>query len=97
MTDNRVNGRLAVSRGVGDFGFKCTSNKPATEQQMSAEADIMTIERFPSSDQFLLLCCDGIFDVIENDTVVEFVYVHSKGIEAYFASFYLYLFPWPSF
>ena len=65
----RVNGDLAVSRALGDFGYKQTTDLPAKEQMVSAFPDIEIAERDGdgSDFQFLLLCCDGIWDVMSND------------------------------
>jgi serine/threonine protein phosphatase PrpC len=68
----RVNGDLAVSRALGDYSYKQRSDLRAEEQQVSAEPDIEIHVRTPQ-DQFLLLCCDGIWDVMSNDEVGAFM------------------------
>ncbi len=68
----RVNGSLAVSRALGDFDYKRVPNVPCTEQLVSAEPEITCIERHPE-DEFLILACDGIWDVMSNQEVVDFV------------------------
>jgi serine/threonine protein phosphatase PrpC len=74
----RVNGSLAVSRALGDFDYKREHNLKATEQLVSPEPEITMQERDPDSDEFLLLACDGIFDVMSNDEVVAYVSHHLK-------------------
>ena len=74
----RVNGSLAVSRALGDFDYKRANDLKATEQLVSPEPEITIQERDPSSDEFLLLACDGIFDVMSNEEVVEYVSHHLK-------------------
>lgn len=69
----RVNGSLAVSRALGDFDYKRAPLLPATEQLVSPEPEITVIDRDLEKDQFLLLACDGIFDVMSNEDVVAFV------------------------
>lgn len=69
----RVNGSLAVSRALGDFDYKRSGNLKPNEQLVSPEPEIEILERDPASDQFLLLACDGIFDVMSNEEVVEHV------------------------
>lgn len=61
----RVNGDLAVSRAFGDFSYKVNHHLKAEQQQVSAEPEIRVIKRSPE-DQFLILACDGIWDVMEN-------------------------------
>lgn len=68
----RVNGDLAVSRALGDFGFKQNESMPAKDQMVSAFPDIEIAER-DGKEQFLLLCCDGIWDVMSNDDAGAFV------------------------
>ena len=68
----RVNGSLAVSRALGDFDYKrCTDLKP-NEQLVSPEPDIEVNER-KDTDEFLFLACDGIFDVMSNEEVIEYI------------------------
>ncbi len=69
----RVNGTLAVSRALGDFDYKQDKNIPSIEQLVSPEPDMCVIERNPEVDEFIVLACDGIFDVMTNQEVVEFV------------------------
>mmetsp|Transcript_12820 Transcript_12820/g.20733 ORF Transcript_12820/g.20733 Transcript_12820/m.20733 type:complete len:329 (+) Transcript_12820:184-1170(+) len=72
VTFRRVNGDLAVSRALGDFVYKANESLPAVEQQVSAEPEISLYERKPN-DQFVLVACDGIWDVMCNEAVCEYV------------------------
>lgn len=74
----RVCGNLAVSRALGDFQYKDKPELTAQEQKVTAAADMTTIER-TETDEFLLLCCDGIWDVMSNEQAVEFVTEQLKG------------------
>jgi len=71
----RVNGSLAVSRALGDYDYKNVSGLPPTEQLVSAEPDLSVMER-SSDDEFLILACDGVWDVMTNEEVVS--YIHSR-------------------
>lgn len=68
----RVNGSLAVSRALGDFDYKSSSGRGQCEQLVSPEPDIH-IEDRTESDEFLVLACDGIWDVMSNEDVCDFV------------------------
>lgn len=68
----RVNGDLAVSRGMGDFVYKQSHSLPPTEQQVSPEPQIK-IEEIPPDAAFLVLACDGIWDVMSNDDMTTFL------------------------
>jgi len=69
----RVNGSLAVSRALGDYDYKNVNDKGPTEQLVSPEPDITAVERNYKDDQFLILACDGIFDVSTNAELSSFV------------------------
>lgn len=69
----RVNGSLAVSRALGDYEYKSTENMPSIEQQVSPLPEIFVLERDYDHDEFLVLACDGIWDVMSNQEVLEFV------------------------
>merc|ERR1712166_45954 len=65
---NRVNKVLAVARAFGDFEFKSNPELGQTEQQVSPEPEFVVHERC-REDEFLLLCSDGVWDVVDNDDV----------------------------
>jgi serine/threonine protein phosphatase PrpC len=71
VTLSRVNGDLAVSRALGDFSYKQSNHLEAHAQQVSPEADCIVHER-TAEDEFLVLACDGIWDVMSNEDVVAF-------------------------
>ncbi len=65
----RVGGRLAISRALGDAHLKA----PALPQSwVSATPEIMTHTR-TTKDDFLLLACDGVWDVLSNEQAVKIV------------------------
>lgn len=68
---SRVNGTLALSRAFGDYVYKLNPDLPAKEQQVIAYPDI-TYEILRSND-FLVICCDGIFEALNNNEVIEFI------------------------
>jgi protein phosphatase PTC2/3 len=69
---NRVNGNLALSRALGDFVFKKNEAKKAEEQIVTAFPDV-DIKEITNDHEFIVLACDGIWDVLSNEEVVEFV------------------------
>ncbi|CAL8079684.1 unnamed protein product [Calicophoron daubneyi] len=70
---NRVNGNLALSRAFGDFIFKRNPRQTAENQIVSANPDVYTRRLSADEDEFLVLCCDGIWDVMTNQEVVSFI------------------------
>lgn len=71
VTLSRVNGDLAVSRALGDFSYKQSKHLDACLQQVSPEAEFQVVERSPK-DEFLVLACDGIWDVMSNEEVTAY-------------------------
>lgn len=65
----RVLAILAVARSFGDHGLK---------QFVSARPHI-TITEIGPEHEFVALCCDGIFDVMEDTDVVDFIHEHSQN------------------
>ena len=68
----RVNGSLAVSRALGDFEYKCNNELSQLDQLVSPEPDVISIKR-NSKDEFIVLACDGIWDVMNNTDVANFI------------------------
>ncbi|KAI8801255.1 phosphatase 2C-like domain-containing protein [Cladochytrium replicatum] len=77
----RVNGNLALSRAIGDLGFKQNTSLPAEQQAVTADPEI--IERtIDEKDEFIVLACDGIWDCMTSQEVTDYVrqaLVHKKG------------------
>jgi protein phosphatase 2C family protein 2/3 len=72
VTMERVNGTLALSRALGDLDFKQNHSVGREDQLVSSEAEI-TINELSPDDHFIVIACDGIWDVMSNEEVVAFV------------------------
>ncbi len=72
VNENLVNGTLGVARSFGDFNFKCDKAREPTEQLVTALPDVFTVEIDPSID-FMVLASDGVWDVMTNQQVVDFI------------------------
>ena len=87
VINNRVMGELAVSRAFGDSEFKKGIQsiiqeegiKVATEDNMNwddpliiAEPEFVTTTLTPD-DQFLVLACDGLFDVFSPTDLIDYI------------------------
>lgn len=68
----RVNGNLNLSRAIGDLRYKTNSQLAPKDQIITAEPDVRSVE-IDHQDRFLLLACDGVWDVMTNQQVVDFV------------------------
>ena len=83
----RVCGNLAVSRALGDYFYKDRPEKGDHEQKITALADVIPIERHvcvcgrahgQKDDEYLLLACDGIWDVMTNEDAMAFIHDQLK-------------------
>lgn len=71
--DDRVDGILAVSRSLGDFNVFGLGRDPDVN-----EFEIM------DDDKFLVICCDGVFDVLSNDDVSKIAFDSASTKDAAF-------------
>lgn len=71
----RVNGNLNLSRSIGDLKYKQVPSLPPSSQIITAEPDIIQITLLPN-DEFIILACDGVWDCLSNEEVVNYVYEH---------------------
>lgn len=74
----RVCGGVAVSRSFGDFWFKRNAALKAHQQLVTAEPCVR-IQHRDAADEFLVLCCDGIYDVMSNDQLRKFIRAKIKN------------------
>jgi protein phosphatase 1G len=72
VADGRVNGSLNLSRALGDMEYKRATELGPEAQAVTALPEIR-IEQLQEGDDFLLLACDGIWDVLTNQEAVDFV------------------------
>jgi serine/threonine protein phosphatase PrpC len=66
VKSKRVDGDLAVSRGLGDFSFKGNPELPHHKQKVIFDPDILVYPRDEQNDEFIVLACDGVWDVATN-------------------------------
>lgn len=70
---HRVNGSLAVSRALGDYEYKQGIGLGPCEQLVSPEPEVTAQERDHDNDEFLVLACDGVWDVFTSEDLCDFV------------------------
>jgi len=68
----RVNGDLSLSRAIGDLRYKQNSRLSRQDQIICCTPDIRSFTREPG-DEFLLLACDGVWDVLNSQQAVDLV------------------------
>ncbi|RDX76533.1 putative protein phosphatase 2C 60, partial [Mucuna pruriens] len=69
----RVNGSLSLARAIGDMEFKQNRFLSAEKQMVTANPDINTVE-LCDEDEFIVLACDGIWDCLSSQQLVDFVH-----------------------
>ena len=72
VEDGRVMGNLNLSRSIGDLEYKKNNNIQAKDQMISAYPDVR-IEELNPKDEFLVLACDGVWDMLTSQECVSFV------------------------
>jgi len=68
----RVDGDLAVSRGLGDFSYKSIDGLPVKDQKVIPHPEFVIYPRDLQHDEFIILACDGIWDVATNKDCADF-------------------------
>lgn len=76
--EGRINGRLNLSRALGDFDYKDNQQLQATEQLVIALPDVRVWNLSPD-DEFLLLGCDGIWESVPVEQIYEFLNTKFKS------------------
>ena len=73
VINGRINGIIDVSRAFGDHHFKANPQLNSKEQMITAWpfTDVRAAES--TSDAFLVLICDGIWNAMANQEVVDFI------------------------
>lgn len=68
----RLDGNLAVSRGMGDFEYKSDGGRSVPDQKVSCVPDIYSISGVQSGS-ICVIACDGLWDVLTGEQVAGIV------------------------
>eukprot|EP01018_Ginkgo_biloba_P011148 Gb_03378 [translate_table: standard] len=71
----RVNGSLNLARAIGDMELKQNKFLPPEKQILTACPDINVVE-LCEDDEFIILACDGVWDVMSSQQLVDFIHEH---------------------
>jgi serine/threonine protein phosphatase PrpC len=69
--NDRINGTLNCSRGIGDYALKSNRALTLDLQCVSPVPDVQTFDFKPGD--FVVMGCDGVFDKVTNEQVAVFV------------------------
>lgn len=79
----RVMGKLAVSRAIGDSEFKDPNSRLMSEFSISAPLVVpdpeVAVSRIEAEDEFLILACDGLWDIFSSQEAVDMVTLSLKS------------------
>ena len=67
VTEARVMGDLAVARAMGDYDFK-----PEEQCVITADPDIFDMQLDSAADEFIVIACDGLWDVMSSEAVIKY-------------------------
>ena len=71
--NGRVDGDLAVARALGDYQFKRNAAMTDIRQRVSPEPDITVYRRTANDHEFLVVACDGVWDIVSNEACTGFI------------------------
>jgi serine/threonine protein phosphatase PrpC len=72
VEDGRVMGNLNLSRSIGDLEYKKTPGIPQKDQMITAYPEIK-IDQLTARDEFIVLACDGVWDMLTSQECVNFI------------------------
>lgn len=80
VLNGRVNGSLNLTRAIGDLAFKGDPSLSPEDQVITANPDITVIDINPDTDDFIVIACDGLWEVMNSQEVVDYILHSLQGI-----------------
>eukprot|EP01066_Platyproteum_vivax_P006824 Platyproteum_vivax@DN2517_c0_g1_i1.p1 len=77
----RVDGNLNLSRSLGDLHHKNNRTLPPEEQRVTANPEVFLVD-LTQEDEFVVLACDGIWDVLTSQACIDFVREKTLAVQA---------------
>lgn len=71
VMDGRVNGNLNLSRAIGDLEYKQDKTLAPKEQMITAYPEVQKYT-LSAQDEFMVLGCDGVWEIKNNQQVIDF-------------------------
>ena len=73
VEEGRVMGNLNLSRSIGDLEYKRNPELPPEDQMITAFPEVKK-EKIDSDTDFMVLACDGVWDILTSQACVDFIY-----------------------
>ena len=80
VLNGRVNGSLNLTRAIGDLAFKGDPSLSPENQMITANPDVCEIDINPDTDDFIVIACDGLWEVMKSQEVVDYILHSLQGI-----------------
>lgn len=80
VLNGRVNGSLNLTRAIGDLAFKGDTNLSPENQVITANPDVSVIDINLDTDDFIVIACDGLWEVMNSQEVVDYILHSLQGI-----------------
>ena len=71
--EGRIDGNLNLSRSFGDFNMKQNKKFGPKDQKVTVYPDVRMVPLVPQNDDFFVIACDGIWEIMSSQEVVTFV------------------------
>lgn len=65
--------KLSINIVAGDHAYKKNESLSLPEQMISPQPDIKTLEINPDQDKWMILACDGIWNFMSSQEVVDYI------------------------
>jgi len=72
ISDGRINGNLNLSRAIGDLEYK-KDDKIGVHEQLIVAVPEVKKRQLTAEDDFFVIGCDGIWECMQNQDIVDFV------------------------
>ena len=73
VLNGRVNGSLNLTRAIGDLAFKGDTSLSPEKQVITANPDLEEIKCDLDTDDFIVIACDGLWEVMTSQEVVDYI------------------------
>jgi len=73
IIEGRINGNINLSRAIGDLDYKQNANLKPDLQLIISKPDIIEMLYSREDKDFIVMGCDGIWEIKTNQEIVDFV------------------------
>ncbi|PNT61390.1 probable protein phosphatase 2C 42 isoform X2 [Brachypodium distachyon] len=78
---SRVDNEIAVARSIGDMRYKSNIALPPALQALTCAPEIRS-ENITDDAEFLVMACDGVWDVVDNQGFIDYIHLLLAAVPA---------------